>query len=81
MDYPTRIERDSLGELPVPATALYGIQTQHAVLELPCLRLTSLEGIHLVDGDHQARCSRGPSAICDCWMGKALPPSSRQLRR
>jgi len=26
----TRIERDSLGELPVPADALYGIQTERA---------------------------------------------------
>ena len=26
----TRIERDALGELPVPADALYGIQTERA---------------------------------------------------
>ena len=31
----TRIERDSLGELPVPAQALYGAQTQRAVLNFP----------------------------------------------
>jgi fumarate hydratase class II len=31
METLTRIERDSLGELPVPATAYYGIQTQRAV--------------------------------------------------
>ena len=31
----TRIERDSLGELEVPAEALYGIQTQRAVLNFP----------------------------------------------
>lgn len=30
-----RIERDSLGELAVPAQALYGIQTQRAVLNFP----------------------------------------------
>ena len=35
MNSPTRIERDSLGELPVPAEALYGIQTQRAVLNFP----------------------------------------------
>jgi fumarate hydratase, class II len=35
MDTLTRIERDSLGELPVPAAALYGIQTQRAVLNFP----------------------------------------------
>ena len=30
-----RMEKDSLGELPVPAEALYGIQTQRAVLNFP----------------------------------------------
>ena len=35
METLTRIERDSLGELPVPAAALYGIQTQRAVLNFP----------------------------------------------
>ena len=35
MNTPTRIERDSLGELPVPAAALYGVQTQRAVLNFP----------------------------------------------
>ena len=30
-----RIERDSLGELQVPAQALYGIQTQRAALNFP----------------------------------------------
>jgi fumarate hydratase, class II len=31
----SRIEKDSLGEQPVPADALYGIQTQRAVLNFP----------------------------------------------
>ena len=31
----TRIERDSMGELPVPADALYGASTQRAVLNFP----------------------------------------------
>ena len=31
----TRVERDPLGELPVPADALYGVQTQRAVLNFP----------------------------------------------
>ncbi len=30
-----RLERDSLGELPVPAGALYGVQTQRAVINFP----------------------------------------------
>jgi len=31
----TRIERDSLGEVAVPAQALYGVQTQRAVINFP----------------------------------------------
>ena len=31
----TRIERDPLGELPVPATALYGVQTERARRNFP----------------------------------------------
>ncbi|MEZ5302759.1 MAG: class II fumarate hydratase [Verrucomicrobiales bacterium] len=33
----TRIERDSMGEMPVPADALYGASTQRAVLNFPVL--------------------------------------------
>jgi fumarate hydratase class II len=32
---PYRIERDALGEVRVPATALYGAQTQRAVNNFP----------------------------------------------
>jgi len=35
MEEKTRIERDSLGELAVPAGALYGVQTQRAVENFP----------------------------------------------
>jgi fumarate hydratase, class II len=38
----TRIERDSLGELPVPADALYGIQTERARLNFPISHLAPL---------------------------------------
>src|SRR3954463_4223421 len=31
----TRIEKDSMGEMPVPANALYGASTQRAVLNFP----------------------------------------------
>ena len=31
----TRIEKDSMGEMPVPASALYGASTQRAVLNFP----------------------------------------------
>jgi len=35
-----RVERDSLGEIPVPANAYYGVQTQRAVLNFP------ISGLH-----------------------------------
>ena len=35
----TRIERDSMGELQVPAEALYGAQTQRAVNNFPISQL------------------------------------------
>ncbi|HCT44125.1 MAG TPA: aspartate ammonia-lyase, partial [Phycisphaerales bacterium] len=31
----TRIEKDSMGEMPVPADVLYGASTQRAVLNFP----------------------------------------------
>ena len=38
----TRVERDSLGELPVPADALYGIQTERARRNFPISHLRPL---------------------------------------
>src|SRR5574341_525481 len=42
MSATTRIERDPLGELPVPADALYGIQTERARRNFPISQLTPL---------------------------------------
>src|SRR5205814_2496491 len=39
----TRIERDPLGELPVPADALYGVQTERARRHLPVSGLAPLD--------------------------------------
>jgi fumarate hydratase class II len=41
----TRLERDSMGELPVPADAYYGAQTQRAVLNFPISGLTMPPGL------------------------------------
>ena len=38
----TRVERDPLGELPVPAEALWGIQTERARLNFPISNLRPL---------------------------------------
>ncbi|MEM0898123.1 MAG: aspartate ammonia-lyase, partial [Verrucomicrobiota bacterium] len=35
MSSETRTEKDSMGEMPVPADALYGASTQRAVLNFP----------------------------------------------
>src|SRR6202166_4491491 len=39
MNTPSRIERDTMGEVLVPAEALYGAQTQRAVENFPISRL------------------------------------------
>src|SRR5450759_2665780 len=44
-DGPTRPERDSMGELPVPADAYYGAQTQRAVVNFPISDLTMPPGM------------------------------------
>jgi len=36
MNKPSRIERDTMGEVLVPAEALYDAQTQRAVENFPC---------------------------------------------
>ncbi len=41
----TRIEKDSMGEMPVPATALYGASTQRAVLNFPISGRTVPEAV------------------------------------
>src|SRR6266536_2851056 len=51
----TRIERDPLGELPVPATALYGIQTERARQNFPISHLLPLE----------------PFVLAQVWIKKA----------
>ena len=57
MDKPFRIEHDTLGDVNVPADALYGAQTQRAVNNFNISGLTTLAGLYLVDGSHQACCS------------------------
>ncbi|MGH7648825.1 MAG: aspartate ammonia-lyase, partial [Gemmatimonadaceae bacterium] len=42
MSLPTRVEKDPLGELPVPESALYGVQTVRAVQNFPISGLRPL---------------------------------------
>ena len=76
-----RIERDSLGEVQVPAEALYGVQTQRAVHEFPHLRAAPLAGLHLVDGNHQARRCRSQPRPGAAGRRHGQMPSSRPRRR
>ena len=79
----TRIERDSLGELEVPAEALYGIQTQRAVLNFPISGLVMpryfLRALGLVKAAAaSANASLGhlpPEVVCRRLIGPA--PESR----
>src|ERR1700720_227313 len=61
----TRIERDSLGELPVPADALYGIQTERARHNFPISHLAPL----------------APFVDAVIWIKKAAALTHQQTRR
>lgn len=61
----TRIEKDPLGELPVPSNALYGIQTVRALLNFPISGLRPLE----------------PFVIAQVWIKKAAALTHRETGR
>ena len=50
----TRVERDSMGELPVPADSYYGAQTQRAVLNFPISGLRMPAGLIHAHGSLKA---------------------------
>ncbi|QJR34809.1 aspartate ammonia-lyase [Gemmatimonas groenlandica] len=61
----TRIEKDPLGELPVPVEALYGVQTLRAALNFPISGLRPLE----------------PFVIAQVWIKKAAAMTHRDTGR
>ncbi len=61
----TRIERDPLGELPVPAAALYGIQTERARHNFPVSHLAPL----------------APFVDAVVWIKKAAALTHKQTKR
>ncbi|MES3032732.1 MAG: aspartate ammonia-lyase [Gemmatimonadota bacterium] len=61
----TRTEKDPLGELPVPATALYGVQTVRAMQNFPISGLLPLE----------------PFVIAQVWLKKAAAMTHRETGR
>jgi fumarate hydratase, class II len=78
-----RVERDSMGELKVPATALWGAQTQRAVNNFPISGLTMppafIRALALVKWA-AAKTNRGlgllPASIADAIEGAALEVAS-----
>ncbi len=61
----TRIEKDPLGELPVPASALYGVQTVRALQNFPISGLLPLE----------------PFVIAQVWIKKAAAMTHKDTGR
>ncbi|MBL0172682.1 MAG: aspartate ammonia-lyase [Gemmatimonadaceae bacterium] len=61
----TRIERDPLGELPVPADALYGVQTARAVSNFAISGLRPLE----------------PFVVAQIWIKKAAALTNQETGR
>src|SRR5947208_15667647 len=61
----TRIERDPLGELPVPEDALYGIQTERARRNFPISHLAPL----------------APFVDAVIWIKKAAALTHRETKR
>ncbi len=61
----TRTEKDPLGELPVPAAALYGVQTVRAMQNFPISGLLPLE----------------PFVIAQVWIKKAAAMTHRETGR
>src|ERR671921_533299 len=65
MPHATRIERDPLGELPVPASALYGVQTLRATQNFPISGLRPLE----------------PFVTAQVWIKKAAALTHKETGR
>ena len=79
----TRIERDSMGELAVPADALYGAQTQRAVQNFPISGLTMPPAFIHALGQVKAACAQANHALghLDAARTKAIVAAATQVAR
>ena len=77
----TRIERDSMGELAVPADALYGAQTQRAVQNFPISGLTIPPAFIHALGQVKAAAARANHALghLDAGRTKAIVAAATQV--
>ncbi len=61
-----RVERDSMGELQVPADALWGAQTQRAIDNFPISGLRTAARFHTRARHWSSRRRRSPMPSWDC---------------
>ncbi len=71
MTAPFRIERDCLGELPVPADALHGIHTQRALENFPLAGKSAHPELARAFGDVKLACARTNRAL-GAWADDRL---------
>ena len=77
----TRIERDSMGELAVPADALYGAQTQRAVQNFPISGLPMPPAFIHALGQVKAACAQANQALghLDAARARAIVKAATQV--
>ncbi len=77
----TRIERDSMGELAVPADALYGAQTQRAVQNFPISGLTMPPAFIHALGQVKAAAARANQELghLDAKRARAIVKAAQQV--
>jgi len=68
---PLRIERDGLGELPIPAEALHGIHTQRALENFPLARRAIHPELARAYGEVKSACARTNRAL-GAWANDAV---------
>src|SRR3989442_2956195 len=67
----TRIERDPLGELPVPAEALYGVQTERARHNFAVSHLAPLAPfVEVRSEEHTSELQSRPHLVCRLLLEK-----------
>ena len=78
---PTRIEKDSLGEIPVPASAYYGAQTARAVANYPISGLRAHPALIRAYGLLKLACAEANVELkmIPAKIGRAIARASREV--
>jgi fumarate hydratase class II len=82
-DQPTRIERDSMGEMQVPATALYGASTARAVENFPIARRPMNPAVIHAFGHLKAACAQANKDLgkLDAKLADAIIAAADEVAR